>query len=274
MARLPVKPATLRALFAKSGNVCAYPGCTHELVNLKNKFVAEVCHIEAAESGGERYNAAQTDEHRRSFENLLILCHKHHVETDEMDEYPVERMREIKAQHEAVHGGKVFKVDESVIFQLEADMLKYWASVERANKAEHVAPDFAVEIGAHKAPVELFEALHKSAAGIEQFTNMLREWDYTLNDEVRAFLIKQGYDLAAYDAVPYYENRFANRGWEIHNLGIPNAFTELQVLLLQVEVRFLEEYLKTHGNDGAANIRFAHVKNELLEMARSAGYAD
>lgn len=122
MARLPVKPATLRALFAKSGNVCAYPSCTHELVNSKNKFVAEVCHIEAAESGGERYNSVQTDEQRRSFENLVILCHKHHVETDEVEEFPAQKMRVLKASHEAVRGKKIFKVDESVIFELEADM--------------------------------------------------------------------------------------------------------------------------------------------------------
>lgn len=274
MARLPVKPTTLRALFAKSGNVCAYPGCTHELVNSKNKFVAEVCHIEAAEPGGERYNSAQGDEQRRSFENLLILCHKHHVETDEVEEFPVEKMKELKASHEAVQGKKIFKVDESVIFQLEADMLKYWATVERANKAEHVAPDFAVDIKAYKSPVEIFEVLYRSAEGIEKFTNDLREWDYTLNEEVRTFLLKQGYDIASYDAVPYYENPFVNRGWEIYNLGISNSFTDLRVLMLQVEVRFLEEYLKTHGNDGAANIRFERIKAELIEIAHSAGYAD
>lgn len=274
MARLPVKPLVLRALFAKSGNLCAYPGCTHELVNAKNKFVAEVCHIEAAEPGGERYNPTQNDEQRRAFDNLLILCHKHHIETDEVEEYPVERMREIKANHDALHGKKTFKVDESVIFQLESEMLKYWAEVERTNKVDHVAPEFSVEIDPPKSPKELFMALHEVASSLEQFTDMLQEWDYTLNDEVRAFLGKAGYDLAAYDAVPYYENPFANRAWEIHNLGIPNRFTDLRTLMLQVEVRFLEEYLKTHANDGIATLRFKEVKAELLEVARSAGYAD
>jgi hypothetical protein len=274
MARLPAKPATLRALFAKSGNVCAFPGCTHELVNAKNQFVAQVCHIEAAESGGERYNVAQTDEQRRSFENLLILCHRHHVETDEVDEYPVEWMWELKANHEAIHGKKIFKVDESVIFQLEADMLKYWVAIERTNKIEHIAPEFAVKIMTHDSPANLFEALYNSATDIEKFTNMLRGWDYALNDEVHAFLTKNGYDTKKYDAVPYYQNPFANRGWEIHNLGIPNTFTNLRVCMMQIEVRFLEEYLKTHGNDGAANIRFGQIKNELLRIARSAGYAD
>ena len=274
MARLPVKPLTLRALFAKSGNLCAYPGCTHELVNTKNKFVAEVCHIEAAEPGGERYNSAQNDENRRAFDNLLILCHKHHVETGEVQEYPVELMRQIKANHEALHGKKVFKVDESVIFQLESEMLKYWADVGRSNKVEHVAPEFAVEIDQPKSPKVLFLALYEASSSLEQLTDMLREWDYTLNNEVRAFLVKAGYDLVAYDAVPYYVNPFANRAWEIHNLGIPNRFTTIRALMLQLEVRFLEEYLKTHAKDGAATLRFKEAKAELLEVARSAGFAD
>jgi hypothetical protein len=274
MARLPVKPTTLRALLAKSGNLCAFPGCTHELVNHKNKFVAEVCHIEATEPGGERYNDVQNDEQRRSYENLIILFHKHHVQTDDMADYPVDRLREIKAEHESAHGKKLFKVDESVIFQLEADMLKYWKEVERINEFEHVAPEFSVPVKAPESPVEQFQALYKAASHIEQYTNMLREWDYSLNDEIRTFLPKIGCDLAAYDAVPFHENPFANRAWEIHNLGIPNRFTDLSVCILQAELRFLEEYLKTHWQDALAALRFEKAKAELKEIARTTGYTD
>ncbi len=48
MARLAPKAEILRALFARSGNQCAFPGCTQPLINDKNKFIAQVCHIEAA----------------------------------------------------------------------------------------------------------------------------------------------------------------------------------------------------------------------------------
>lgn len=274
MARRPVKPNTLRAIFAKSGNMCAYPGCTHELVNAKNQFVAEICHIESAEPGGERYNPVQTDEQRRSFENLLALCHKHHVETNDVVDYPAERMKVIKANHEAANGKKAFKVDESVIFQIESEMLKYWASVQKANKEDHIVPDLAVEIGSYVSPVDLFAALYEAASSLEKYTDMLREWDYALSEEIRVYLEKIGYSLAAYDAEAGNSNPFSSRAWEIHHLGMPNRFTDLRVLMLQIEVRFLEEYLKTHANDGRANIRFDAVKAELLEAATSAGYAD
>ena len=82
LARLSPRLETIRGLFARSGNQCALPGCIHPLVNEKQKFIGQVCHIEAAMPDGERYNPKQTDEERRSYENLLILCYQHHIETD------------------------------------------------------------------------------------------------------------------------------------------------------------------------------------------------
>lgn len=31
--RLPPKPKTLRELYLRSGNLCAYPGCKHVMIN-------------------------------------------------------------------------------------------------------------------------------------------------------------------------------------------------------------------------------------------------
>ncbi|WP_424193207.1 HNH endonuclease [Ampullimonas aquatilis] len=85
-----------------SKNKCAFPGCDHPLLNLQGVYVAELCHIHAAEPGGQRYNQEQTDEERRAPENLLFLCHQHHKETDDEVRYPAKRLREIKNAHEAL----------------------------------------------------------------------------------------------------------------------------------------------------------------------------
>ena len=87
MPRLQPGIDVLRALFARSENRCAFPGCTALLVNEKNQFIAQVCHIEAAEGGGERFNARESDEQRRSYENLMLLCYAHHVETNDVSLY-------------------------------------------------------------------------------------------------------------------------------------------------------------------------------------------
>ncbi len=99
--RLTPKPEVLRELFLKSGNVCAFPGCLHPIVDTNGVYVAQLCHIEAANEGGQRFNAIQTNEQRRQFENLLLMCHRHHKETDDVSRFSVEKLKEIKRQHEA-----------------------------------------------------------------------------------------------------------------------------------------------------------------------------
>lgn len=112
MARRTPKLDVIRRLFALSGNECAFPGCTHVLIDDGGEFVAQVCHIEAAEEGGERYNLNQTDEERRAFENLIILCHRHHVNTNNILKYPASELMRMKAEHEAKHCNKPYVIPE------------------------------------------------------------------------------------------------------------------------------------------------------------------
>lgn len=102
MARLPIRKEALRDLAILSKNKCAFPSCDHPILDEQGVYIAELCHIEAAEPGGQRYNPAQTDEERRAAGNLLFLCHQHHKETDDATRYSVERLREMKRAHEAL----------------------------------------------------------------------------------------------------------------------------------------------------------------------------
>lgn len=98
--RLAPTRETLRELYLKSGNRCAFPGCRKALFNKKGVFVGQICHIEAAESGGERFNKNQTNEQRRQPSNLVLMCYDHHVETDDVSKFSVARMKRIKEEHE------------------------------------------------------------------------------------------------------------------------------------------------------------------------------
>lgn len=99
--RLAPTTSTLRKLYTLSGNLCAYPNCNQLMFNIEGNFVGKICHIEAAMPGGERFNPDMTNEDRRSFDNLILLCDAHHIETDKVDKYPVVRMKEIKKNHES-----------------------------------------------------------------------------------------------------------------------------------------------------------------------------
>lgn len=90
-----------RRLFALSSNRCAFPGCPHHVINTEGQLLAEICHIEAANVEGERFNPKQTNEERRAFENLILMCGTHHTETNDVNHYTVELMKEMKRAHEA-----------------------------------------------------------------------------------------------------------------------------------------------------------------------------
>ena len=128
MSRRPPTPSTIRALFAKSGNVCAFPKCEHKLVEDDNLYVSEVCHIEAAEPQGPRYNPNSTDDERRGYSNLILLCHAHHRRIDfDENTYTVEVLRHLKTQGEANVGQIMLPISSSIVSQVEREMAdQFW----------------------------------------------------------------------------------------------------------------------------------------------------
>jgi len=83
-----------------------------------------------------------------------------------------------------------------------------------------------------------------------------------------------GYDTQAYEDVAYYENPFQLRNWELHNIGSPNFVARLRFNLKQLEIKSLENELALNPNNPEIKIRIEASKREMLEMAKSFGYAD
>jgi hypothetical protein len=92
--------ATLKRLFALSGNCCAFPKCRTSLV-LGHTLVGEVCHIKGAKLGSARYDPDQPPAERHAYDNLILLCAVHHTVIDD-DEiaYTVDRLKALKVSHE------------------------------------------------------------------------------------------------------------------------------------------------------------------------------
>lgn len=97
--RLAPKPETLRELFLKSGNLCAFPNCTALMMNEHGVFIGQLCHIEAAEKGGPRFNPKMTNEERGAASNLMLMCYEHHKVTDDTRKYTVTKLRKMKREH-------------------------------------------------------------------------------------------------------------------------------------------------------------------------------
>jgi len=113
--RLAPTKEVLRELYLKSGNLCAFPGCHNVMCDADGNFTGQICHIEAAEEGGERFNPDMTNEERRAADNLMLMCYEHHVVTNNVDEYPVSRLKQMKKAHEDKFSGILQKMRNSIV---------------------------------------------------------------------------------------------------------------------------------------------------------------
>ncbi len=131
MARLPLKQNVFRRLFAYSGNKCAFSECNERIVDADGEYNGQICHIEAAEKGGERYNHDMDDEQRRSFENLVLLCYKHHRKTNNVIKYPVDVLKKIKQDHEAQYVHEQYQIPREIEEHIFLEVSKQLDKIEK-----------------------------------------------------------------------------------------------------------------------------------------------
>lgn len=98
------KPSTVRRLDTLSGNECAHPNCTKKLIAEDGiSIISKICHIAAASKEGPRFDENMTDDERRGFNNLILLCDEHHVMIDNKEnetQYPTPLLKDWKSAHE------------------------------------------------------------------------------------------------------------------------------------------------------------------------------
>jgi hypothetical protein len=94
------------ALANLSGGLCYWPGCPEPMlrrVGGEIHFIGQRVHIRGAYSGSARYDQAMSDDERRGFGNLVVMCKPHHevIDVREPDLYTAEVLLRWKAQREA-----------------------------------------------------------------------------------------------------------------------------------------------------------------------------
>nr|VFK46757.1 MAG: hypothetical protein BECKTC1821D_GA0114238_103522 [Candidatus Kentron sp. TC] len=97
---MTMKLTTVKRLYAKSSNQCAFPKCTAPII-VDEIVVGEICHIRARRKNGPRYDATLSAADRDGYGNLLLLCKTCHKLIDsDPARYPSEALTTIKHQHE------------------------------------------------------------------------------------------------------------------------------------------------------------------------------
>lgn len=111
--------ATIKALFARSRNRCAFPDCASPVVEDTGTVTAEICHIRALSPRGPRYDKDQTPEERNSAANFILMCGRHHKIIDtETRRYTAATLLQIKQEHEGQAPAEISPAGARVAQQL------------------------------------------------------------------------------------------------------------------------------------------------------------
>lgn len=75
----------------------------------------KIAHIEGALPKSGRFNPKMTNEERRKYENLILMCGEHHDVIDQLvNEWPKEKLIDLQAKHEAIYTAAVDQLREQV----------------------------------------------------------------------------------------------------------------------------------------------------------------
>ncbi|WP_022977462.1 hypothetical protein [Nevskia ramosa] len=178
----------------------------------------------------------------------------------------------MKSDHEADFGRKVYKINESLLYKIASEMEAFWQKAERLHQQHQAMSDLALEIEVNAIYAELADAAHLSVKDILSLRDMLIGNDDAMGRYIaslRSALLSGGVAL-----IDEHPKTSGPNNFELLNLGITNTATKLSVLLVQMELRFLEAHLKLNPLDAASRSRLDKAKARFSELAASAGYVD
>lgn len=265
---------TYRTLFAKTGNQCAFPDCYHPLIDEDHQFVAQICHIEAASTDGERYNEQMTDEERRAPENLIVLCYRHHVKTNNVNVYPVEVLRGMKKKHEALYSERKFTLKDEEVNKIIKSELNFWDEVKKLNKDSISQQDMTRRIMVTKNPIRNIDYIYDDIKWLNKRVELFEKFFNELPLDISKYLESIGYNTQKYDDASNLDNPFHNCFWEMINIGFQNCFQEVEINLQIVDLYLSFQELKNSPKDQTVVNRIDKVKKQLKREAKHGMYVD
>ncbi|MCZ7604000.1 MAG: HNH endonuclease [Melioribacteraceae bacterium] len=104
---------SVKILFARSGNICAFPGCNNPIIEDSGIVTGHICHIKARNPKGPRFDINLSEKEKYEYDNLILLCSRHHQIIDKNSTaYDSEVLTEMKKIHEEYSGRKENQADE------------------------------------------------------------------------------------------------------------------------------------------------------------------
>lgn len=126
---IPVKDQKI--LWAKAAGLCSMPDCRNKLVHeasdevpSRKLLLGQNCHIVAESDDGPRGKSILSIDERNRYPNLILLCANHHKIIDEDPfSWPIEKLHQIKADHEIWIETKLIAREDDEIENLYTEII-------------------------------------------------------------------------------------------------------------------------------------------------------
>lgn len=271
MSRVKIDDKTLRRLFAKSGNCCAYPGCNMSIYLDDGTLVGECCHIEAYSPGGPRYNPNNNDVN--SYENLILLCPTHHKVIDKSSIYSVEMLRDYKESHERRFSSENRSMTDDMLRKLSIETNSFTDEMIYYDVHDTTGLKYKLD-DLDKSIDELIEEIQCSYHKLKTMLDDLKKSDETLFSRFNELLDSYKFKNKYSDSIPYDENPLCGLNWELHNLGVPNVCTDIEVHWLLLRIKVLEQLCQQDPCNKLLHDRIVRLRSKFREFYKDLLYSD
>lgn len=165
---------TIKQLFALSGNVCAFPNCDKLIVNSNGTIIGEICHINALNKNGPRFNDELTENELNNFENLILLCPTCHTTVDkESNIYTEEKLKEFKKQQE-----EKFKNNE-----YDFDLENILNQITNISIVQHITNNYGIDYNVYnKVIIELSKTQENNELLKKELTSWIEKYKALKNN--------------------------------------------------------------------------------------------
>src|SRR4030042_3055238 len=221
---MSIKEKDINLLWGRSANRCSFPDCRMKLSQDKKMAsesfpIGEQAHIVGKEEGSARSVSILSEEERDSYHNLILLCPTHHTLIDKNPEdYPIEKLHMIKAQHEYWVESTLSESHETkakasdIIYAHLIDLTVEGCSFENWESWMNnlISPSHRIVIDTYMKAIQFTLSMHKAVwpGNLHELESAMKHFSTTMNIMLN-FYIKNAESRGDYYIVDkFYKKRY------------------------------------------------------------------
>lgn len=134
--------------------------------------------------------------------------------------------------------------------------------------------DFKITINPNATILDNYNDLCEKINVINNYLDMFHSSDEECLKDLHYVFERLNLPIERIDEIPYSENPFINRNWEIHNLGVNNTNSFIDLNLLQLKVNIYKLLLENDPNNTSLESKLKLARIELEKYHHGASYVD